>query len=403
MDDGETVKHPHPWIFLALVTPFGASNGYVTVTLAFVLAAKGLPVAAIAALGALSVFPQTWKVLWAPLVDTTLTPKLWYMIGALGVGLTILAMSLIGQPAKAMPLLSALVVISSLASSLCGMTADSFLAHFDVRQQGRASGWAQAGNLGGSGVGGGLGLYLAQHVHAGWVSGAALAAMCFACCAALPLVPFVPRVSRPSVAATFMEVLREVWAVVKSRAGLLVILLMLLPIGSGGIPWSAVAKEWTVSADTVALAGGLLNGVVSGVAALIGGYVCDVMDRRTAYCLFGVLIAVELVIVAALPRTPDVWVAASLVYAGLVAACYSAYSAVVLEVIGRGAAATKFNLMASISNVPVAVMPLVDGTLHDSHGANAMFYGEAALSVAAAVIFGAIVLASGRLLRRAAV
>ena len=34
MDDGATVKHPHPWIFLALVTPFGVSNGYVTVTLA---------------------------------------------------------------------------------------------------------------------------------------------------------------------------------------------------------------------------------------------------------------------------------------------------------------------------------------------------------------------------------
>jgi hypothetical protein len=66
---------------------------------------------------------------------------------------------------------------------------------------------------------------------------------------------------------------------------------------------------------------------------------------------------------------------------------------VVLEVIGRGAAATKFNLMASVSNVPIAVMPLVDGTLHDQHGSNAMFYGEAALSVAAAVLFGLLVLA----------
>jgi MFS transporter, PAT family, beta-lactamase induction signal transducer AmpG len=76
---------------------------------------------------------------------------------------------------------------------------------------------------------------------------------------------------------------------------------------------------------------------------------------------------------------------------------------VVLEVIGRGAAATKFNLMASVANVPVTFMPVVDGVLHDRHGTNAMFYGEAALSVAAAVLFGVVVVASGRLIRKPAV
>jgi MFS family permease len=402
MDDGATVKHPHPWIFLALVTPVGISTGYVTVTLAFMLGAKGVTVAAIGALVAANTLPQTWKVLWAPLVDTTLTPRLWYLLGALSVGLSILAMSVIPQPAAAMPLLTVLAVLSSMASTLCYMTSDSFLAHFDANQQGRASGWAQAGNFAGTGVGGGIGLYLAQHVQAQWVSGAALMLLCLACGAVLPLVPFVPRLVRPSVTATFMEVLREVWAVIRTRAGLLVIFLMLLPIGSGGLQglWNSVAGEWKVSGDTVALTGGVITGVASGVAALFGGYVCDWLDRRTTYCLFGVLIAVELVIVAYLPRSPAVWIGASVLYNAIVAACYSAYSAVVLEVIGRGAAATKFNLMASVANVPVTVMPIVDGVLHDKHGTNAMFYGEAALSVAAAVIFGAIVLASGRLLRR---
>jgi MFS transporter, PAT family, beta-lactamase induction signal transducer AmpG len=405
MVDGATAKAPHPWIFLALVTPFGVSTGYVTVTLAFILGAKGVSVAAIGALAAASIFPQAWKVLWAPLVDTTLTPRLWYLLGALGVGLTILTMSVIPNPASALPLLSVLAAVSSVASSLCGMTADSMLAHFDVRQQGRASGWAQAGNFAGTGVGGGIGLYLAQHVQAQWVSGAGLGVLCMACAAVLPLAPHVPRLVRPSIAATFVEVLREVWAVLKSRPGLLVIFLMLLPIGSGGLQalWNSAAGEWKVSADTVALTGGLITGVASGVAALFGGYVCDWLDRRTTYCLFGVLIAIEVVIVAHLPRTPEVWIGASVLYNALLGACYAAYSAVVLEVIGRGAAATKFNLMASVANVPVTFMPVVDGVLHDRHGTNAMFYGEAALSVAAAVLFGVVVLASGRLIRKAPV
>ena len=43
-------------------------------------------------------------------------------------------------------------------------------------QRGRASGWAQAGNLGGVGLGGGLALWLMQ--SAGWGSGTA----CGTCC-----------------------------------------------------------------------------------------------------------------------------------------------------------------------------------------------------------------------------
>ncbi len=144
----------------------------------------------------------------------------------------------------------------------------------------------------------------------------------------------------------------------------------------------------------------MITGVVSAGAALLGGYVCDAMDRRTAYCMFGVLVGLQIVIVAHLPRTPEVWIGASLFYQALVAAGYSAYSAVVLEVIGRGAAATKFNLMASVANVPVTVMPLVDGMLHDKAGTNAMFYGEAALSVIAAILFATAVAASGKLLRQ---
>jgi len=53
--------------------------------------------------------------------------------------------------------------------------------------------------------------------------------------------------------------------------------------------------------------------------------------------------------------------------------------------------------------VPVTFMPVVDGVLHDRHGTNAMVYGEAGLCVAAAALFGLVVLASGRLRRKAAV
>ncbi len=51
------------WLFLPLFAPFGISSGYVTVTLGFLLGKAGLPVLTIAGLIALSVWPQTWKIL----------------------------------------------------------------------------------------------------------------------------------------------------------------------------------------------------------------------------------------------------------------------------------------------------------------------------------------------------
>src|ERR1700748_2530310 len=114
MGGAEAGRQPHPWIFLALVTPVGITTGYVTVTLAFVLGAKGVTAAAVGALVAANTLPQTWEVLWAALLDTTLSHKLWYLLGALGTGLSFLAISVIPQPAAAMPLLTALVVASSL-------------------------------------------------------------------------------------------------------------------------------------------------------------------------------------------------------------------------------------------------------------------------------------------------
>jgi len=308
-------------------------------------------------------------------------------------------MSIIPTPAKAMLLLTILAAASSIASTLTSMASETFLANIDPRLQGRASGWAQGGNFAGAGLGGGTGLWLATHVHAQWVSGGVLGLICMACAIPLLFMTESDRThARPTMRETFSEVARDVWSVVRKRAGLLVVVLMLLPIGSGGASTVMTAKygEWHASADLVAFVGGWMSGLVSGVAAVVAGYFVDRMDRRTAYCLFGATIAIVLGVTAYAPRTPVVWAISSLVYGAVIAMTYSAYSAVVLEVIGKGAAATKFNLMASAANVPVSYMVLVDTHLHDSFGTNWMFFGESALSIAAGLLFALLVVSTRR-------
>ncbi len=68
----------------------------------------------------------------------------------------------------------------------------------------------------------------------------------------------------------------------------------------------------------------------------------------------------------------------------------------VLETIGLGAAATKFNVYASLSNMPIAYMTLVDGWGHARWGAAGLLNVEAAIGVVGIVVFVVVAMALPR-------
>jgi hypothetical protein len=174
--------------------------------------------------------------------------------------------------------------------------------------------------------------------------------------------------------------------------GFLALVLMTLPIGSGAAQnlWAAVAGDWRASADLVALVNGALGGVISMVGCVIGGYACDVIDRKTAYCAFGVALALSAVAMAVAPRTPGMFAVFTCVYAFILGFCYAAFGAVTFEAIGGGAAATKFNLIASISNLPIAYLTVIDGWAQTRWGSGGMLYVEAACGTAAVAVFAVV-------------
>ncbi len=385
-------------VFLPLFAPFGISSGYVSVTLGFQLGQAGVPTAVVAGLIALSVWPQTWKMLWAPVVDTVGNPKLWFGLGTVIVAASILLMSLLPATARGISALSSLVVLSSLASTLVAMASEVFMGHGVAPElRGRASGWAQAGNLGGAGIGGGLGLALVENVSRPWVSGAVLAVICVACWAAVLVVPKVRRTRQTlHYWQSLKGVLLDVWTVARSRTGFLALILMLLPIGSGAVAWPAIAGEWRASGNLVALVSGVLGGLVSALGALVGGYICDHINVKLAYCLFGLLAGLAAVIMAWAPRTPEMFAMFVLIYSLMIGAGYAGYSAIVLQAIGKRSVATNFSLMAALSNVPIAAMTEFDGWTHDRFGTVAMLYGELAMPMLAVAAFALLVVATRR-------
>ena len=90
---------------------------------------------------------------------------------------------------------------------------------------------------------------------------------------------------------------------------------------------------------------------------------------------------------AAMTKTPTTFVVFTIVYTFFNGFIYAAYSAVVLDAIGRKSPATNFNLLASVANVPIAYMTLVEGHAQSRWGSSGMLYTEAALALAAAICF----------------
>jgi PAT family beta-lactamase induction signal transducer AmpG len=393
-DQAQTHRSPHPVLWLVLYLPYGIATGYVTVTLAWLLSHNGASVAAVATLASLGLAPNTWKVLWSPIVDTTLTAKRWFGIANLANAGSLVAFAFLPLKVAFLAAFGWLVVINSVAGTVTAIAVDRMMAYDTTEaEKGRAGGWSQAGNLGGVGLGGGAGLWLAQHTGQPWIASAVLASACLACTAALRRLTDPPRSAEgPSYVTVLIQTGRDVWSLVQRRIGLLAMFICLLPMGAGAAQnlWAAIAKDWGASADLVALVGGLLSGLAGIAGCIAAGYVCDRMDRKRAYLLFGVVMASISLAMAFGPRTPWAFLVFATLYNAAVGLSYGAYSAVTLEAIGRGAAGTKFNLISSISNVPILVVVLIDGWAQTRWGSGAMLIVETVLGIAGIAFYAAV-------------
>jgi len=384
-------RHLHPWVFMVLILPFGIMSGYLTVTIGWQLKQAGISVEAIAGLIAISYIPHTWKFAWAPIADTTLTRKTWYVIACLLSAAGIVTTGLVPPDAANVPLLTGIVLASNFAVTFVAMSTESMMAYgVPDEAKGRVGGWFQAGNLGGAGLGGGAGLWLAQHwsLHAG--AGLVLGAACALCCLVLPLLsePATHR-HEGGLGASLLDVGRDLWRLASGRIGFVALFLCFLPIGSGAAAglWSAVAGDWGASADTVALVTGVLAGLLSAAGCLLGGWICDRMDRKQAYLLFGVLQATCAVAMGVLPHTEAMYVVMTSLYAVIMGLTYAGFTAFVLEAMGLGAAATKYSLFASLSNTPIAYMTSIDGWAHGRFGPAGMLFTEAVVGLTGLALF----------------
>jgi PAT family beta-lactamase induction signal transducer AmpG len=375
---------------MVLFLPFGATNGFVQVTIAYTAHQQGLGDAAIAELVAINLLPHTFKFFWAPIPDTTFTRRGWYLVSNIVSSITLMMLGLVPVRSDTTTLLKLLIFLNSFAITFLGMAVEGLLANVVTdRQRGSASGWLQAGNLGGAGIGGGVALWFAQRIG---VSGAfVIAALALMMCSmALMKVHEPRRVSHESITGALRGVMTDLWhTIVRSRTGLLAMILCFLPVGSAAATglFAAMADRWKTSADAVALFTGLLAGIVSAIGCMAGGWLSDRMDRKIAYAVAGFFLAFVAVGMYLGPRNVAGYGIFTLAYQFGSGLAYGAFTGFVLEAIGRGAAATKYNVLASLSNIPIWYMTRLDGWASERWSPSIMLLVDAASEVVGIVIF----------------
>ena len=381
----------HPFLFTLLVLPKGMAFGYVEVMLGYLLARAGVPVEQIAALAAAALLPHVFKFLWAPLVDTTLTLKKWHGL-SVGTGALVMAgMSLLPLNQGSLPLLTLGVYVLHTCISISGIAVPGLMA-YDVPAalQGRASGFYSIGYFCGKGVGGGLGLLLAQRLAVPGLAGVVLGVVGLACI--LPLRAFRDQpttIHAERAMDTYRALGRDVWDTVRSRNGWLGLLVCLLPLGcaTANSLWAAVASEWHAGADTVALVTGMLAAGVTAAGCVVGGWVSDRVSPRYLYLATTVASALSLVGMAYAPRTEALFIGGTLLYALINGLATASYVTLILEAIGKGAATTKYTLFVSVGNISSYLMIFALGYAHTHFGSVGMLNTEFVFAVGALVLY----------------
>jgi len=393
----------HPALWCILMLPFGISSGFVTIALAAQGKHAGISVEAVGALAAPTVLPHTWKFLWAPIADLTLHTRRWDLLSNLVASLGIASFALLPISQSTLGLLSVVVFLQSLSTTTLGMAVEALMAHTVPRDElGRASGWFQAGNLGGSGLGRGRGLILIASTNP-TVATLIVAGISLACTIAVFRVHDVPAVaSERGPIAAVITALRDLWEVIRTQPGTAALLICFLPIGSGGASmlFAAIAKDWEASESMVALSNGMLGGVIAAVGCFGGGWISDKMGRKRAYAAAGVLLSVVALAMAVAPRIPSTYLVFTLAYSFANGVCYGAFTGLVLDTIGAGAAATKYNAYASLSNTPIYYMARIDGAAYTRWGASGLLVADAAAGLIGILLFGVFVVVVTVIVRR---
>ena len=383
--------------------PNGIANAIIVILMPYLLRKHGVAVDRIAEIVVLASLPNIWCFLYSPVVDMGLRRRTWILFSASAAALCAAGAILVS--AQSLTLLTVLLFISGAVGSLISTANGALMTLLDSGVRGRASGWYQAGNLGGGTAGGGLVIWLADHVNLPLLAAGSFLLIL------LPALGTVlikePSPARRALAPLVKDLFGDLREVLWSKRTWLGLVFFLSPVSSAAVGnlISGLGPDYHAPAQEVMLVSGIAGGLLAALGSFFGGYVCDRIPRMTAYVLAGGFAAAFAVYLALAPHTPLTY---GLGYAGYSIAAgfgYAVFTALVLEVVGsrRHAAGTAYALLVATGNVPILYMTYLDGVGYKRWGIGGLMGMDALANGAGAALLLAVAIFVRRWWRQSAV
>lgn len=349
-------RHHSPALFSVLVLPYAFTTSVTVVLMPYLLRKYGFSVDQIANIVVIASLPSIWSFLWSPLADVGLRRRSWLMLSALGAGLAC-CMAIFGVHGSQW-LVTALLFLMNAFAGLLSSSCGALLTSMPAELRGRASGWYQAGNTGGTAIGGGLFIWLADRAPLSMLGIVIPAMMLVPMLAALWIEETAPMARKlgPRVADLFLD-MKDLF---RSRRTWIGLMFLLSPVGSAAVVnlISGMGPDYQASGDIVLWVTGIGGGLLSALGCFLGGFAADKIGRMFSYAMTGGLAAIFGLYLGFAPPTPFTYAVGYSGYAVAAGFGYAVFTAMVLDILGsrKHAAASGYAILNSAGNFPIEYM-----------------------------------------------
>ncbi len=395
-------KHTPLWVFGFTSIPYGMAAAFALVVVPFLMRQQGLSMEKVGWFTTLAMFPTFTQILYSPIIDIGLRRRTWLVllagIGAICMCLACFSLSW-GSSSWSIYGFLLFTVLGQIFSGLISSCNGGLMATTVAdAERGKAGGFYNAGNLGGGALGAGLIILLLKYLSLRTIGLLCLPLMMFPALMALLInEPIHPRRPAKEIFGTMFQ---EIAQTLRSRAGWTGLLFCLSPVGTVALTnnFSALAIDYHASPIMVAFVNGALNGLVSAVGSLLGGYLADRMNRRYAYLISGIvtiLVTAGMMLGPLAPLTYAIGVTAYFFVAGF---AYSTYSAVVLESLGKGgrSASTQYALFLAAGNLAITYVGFIDTRFSSTFGPKSVLAVDGLLNLLGVLVLGTVVILTSR-------
>jgi PAT family beta-lactamase induction signal transducer AmpG len=356
--------------------------------LSYLLRLEGVDPARGASIVALVTLPHAIYFLWGPITDFWMRRGTWLMLAAAVAAALLLAA--FHQPRLASSLAVGLMFLGVCFGGLVVAACGGIMGTLRSEKSRRLAGsFYQSGSLAFGGLAVFLLVSLAERLRLGslgWIVAAMILLPSLAALAA----PSQPMLSEHTAREAASRIGREFRSTFLRWEAIPYTLLITFPMCSGAMIGllPGLAADYGVSGRQVAWMNGLAGALLMAAGAISASLIPVRVRAPIAFLVAGLVNAATLTVLALGPLRPAVYFTSTVLYLFTIGSCYTLFTAVALEFLGGSgkSGSSRYAIINSLGNLPVAYMEYLDGRSYAHWGPRAMPLADAALSAAGATL-----------------